>query len=420
LAGLLGGAGLATLPGRGSAAASSNPPRPEVLLTIFFSGGIDQTLSTDPKIRSQVDQRVHLPYTESEIVTIGDTRVGPLFRPLAPLVPKMAIVNGVVSGTVAHPTGIANIHQMRLTYPKFDRLGIGGHLARAMEPRPLEQVHFTKKPDNNELVPRPAGDVLVVNSGEHSMLQLLHEIAQERDVTRYTDLLDRTCKDCPGSVIANLMKAMRDKKRTVVDKVPITKDEHEVQLIGGTQGRPSVDEVFSRWEGEVPFWGSILTDIMFLIEHRLTRAIHVFLLVNWDTHDSNDKKQGMAMAGCAPALRTLVQELDRRNLSDRVGIVITSELGRHPFVNRYEGKDHFPEHPVMFMGPGVMPGQYGETDAKMVSVPVSLQTGRPGRGGRKLNLDDVGASILRWFGVGDARRLGYLGTPLDFVLPRSS
>jgi hypothetical protein len=416
LAGALGGAGASLLPRGISSAASPAPHKPEVLITICLCGGFDQTFSTDPKIRSQVDSRIYLPYTESDITTVGDTRIGPLFSPFAKWIPKLAIVNGVNSGTVAHPTGLHNILQMRRTYPTHDRLGLGGHLAQALEARPLDQVHFTHEPMVTEIMPRPGGRVLVINNSIPSILRQLHGVAQEPDLARYTKILDRACKDCPANIVDGLLKAMRGTELKAFPELPLGPEVTALLPFAG-KNAPSIDKLTDRWGYFGPVWQSIIGEAVFLVEHRLTRTIYINAHNYWDSHAENDRQQVESMAMFAPALNALLQELETRKLMDRVGIVVTSELGRHPFINRTNGKDHFPEHSVVLIGGGVRAGQYGETDSKIVSQPISFKTGRPGPDGRKPTLDDVGATLLRWFGISDTRRLGYLGTPLDFVLP---
>ena len=124
-----------------------------------------------------------------------------------------------------------------------------------------------------------------------------------------------------------------------------------------------------------------------------------------------------------PALAYFFGELARRRsrsggvLADEVGVVISSELGRFPILNDAAGKDHLPELPMVLAGPGIRPGQYGETDGRLLGTPVSPRTGRPGRSRRDFvpTLDDVGASILHWFGLEDTRSFGYDGRQLDFL-----
>ncbi len=144
---------------------------------------------------------------------------------------------------------------------------------------------------------------------------------------------------------------------------------------------------------------------------------------NWDTHYFNLQRQREAMNVCEPGLRYLLEQLDVRRgsdgraLSESAGVVLSSELGRFPILNEFQGKDHLPELPAILIGPGIRPGQYGETDRKMVATPLSARTGRPahGRGDFVPTIDDLGATLLQWFGIDDSGSLGYTGRRLDFL-----
>jgi hypothetical protein len=171
-------------------------------------------------------------------------------------------------------------------------------------------------------------------------------------------------------------------------------------------------------------WGPIVRDAMVMLSERLTTSIYILPdFSGFDTHQSNLEGQTQCMLVAVAELKHLFEELARWQtpegtpLSEEVAVIVSSELGRHPIVNEVKGKDHFPELPIMVFGPGVRPGQYGETDHQMVATPISPRTGRPSHGPRDFvpTIDDVGMSILRWFGADDTTALGYPGRPLEFL-----
>ena len=126
---------------------------------------------------------------------------------------------------------------------------------------------------------------------------------------------------------------------------------------------------------------------------------------------------GPFLAGLLDRLETTTRP-DGSRLSDEVAVIVSSELGRFPILNHSNGKDHFPELPMLLWGPGLRPGQYGQTDRRLVGTPISLQTGRPSSSARDRvpTLDDVGHTMLRWFGEEDPGSLGYPGHALEFLL----
>ena len=74
--------------------------------------------------------------------------------------------------------------------------------------------------------------------------------------------------------------------------------------------------------------------------------------------------------------------------------------------------------PFLLLGPGVAPGQYGETDQRMVSTPISVKTGKPSHSKADFvpNIDDIGATLLHLFGIEDTYAVGFDGRRLDFLL----
>src|SRR5262249_9205403 len=127
-----------------------------------------------------------------------------------------------------------------------------------------------------------------------------------------------------------------------------------------------------------------------------------------------------------PLLARFLEEAKRRStpfgsVFDNLLIVVTSELGRFPRLNDDQGKDHFPETPVLFLGRRINTGgghgaAFGATGREMEAVPLRLSDGRPvGKDGYRVQLDDVGATLLQLTGV-NPRSYGYDGRILDFLL----
>jgi hypothetical protein len=107
--------------------------------------------------------------------------------------------------------------------------------------------------------------------------------------------------------------------------------------------------------------------------------------------------------------------LDGRPLSERVVVIVGSEIGRFPRINGMQGKDHFPQVPYILYGAPFKTGAvYGATDADMIARPVSLTSGAVDSAGQKLVLDDLGTTLLAMDGARpDA--YGYTGARLRFL-----
>ena len=100
---------------------------------------------------------------------------------------------------------------------------------------------------------------------------------------------------------------------------------------------------------------------------------------------------------------------------DETGILICSEVGRFPIINKLNGKDHFPVVSAMLLGPGLQPGTFGGTDNLMSTMLISKKTGLPSRDATELTLDDLGRTLAAWYGLDAQESTNFHGDVLDFL-----
>jgi len=119
-------------------------------------------------------------------------------------------------------------------------------------------------------------------------------------------------------------------------------------------------------------------------------------LGGWDTHNANFVAVPERCDTLDKGLATLIADLSSRGLLDDTLVVLTSEFGRTPDINKNVGRDHYPKafSAVMFGG-GVKGGYtYGKTDKEGREVVEN-----------KVKIQDFNASIAY-----------ALGLPLDQVI----
>lgn len=397
-------------------------PRPRMLVQFHLGGGIDAILTTNPKIKSEVGPTIDVPYAEGAIKTYGSTRVGPLFDVLGPYVPKMAIVNGVIGATVAHKTGNIQTLHMRRVCPS-NGVGLVGTIGalRGLD-APLDDIRFigggVMSPPTEIL---STGRSLRVQSTQvdpaHGLLDRLADLAKsdERRPIVLRALADEL-RHCGADNSCMPMEAAH----ALLEKMPHEALPPLTKILDDSTLEPLNRSFYARIARQLE---GVVRDLLHVLTHRLAPATFVSI-GHFDTHSANLVGQTERMKVFAPIFRYFLDELHRRRtadgvlLADQVGIIMCSELERFPVLNQFDGKDHLPEFPVILMGPGIRPGQYGETDHNMVGTPISLSSGhassRPSDS--VPTLDDIGTTALHWFGIEDARSLGYLGRRLDFLL----
>jgi len=422
----LAGSGAAALAGaiglRPALAASGAATRPRFLVQFFLRGGFDAILTTDPKLRDQVDPGVDLPYDATQILDLGTHRIGPCFAQLREEVPAMAIVNAIDHGTVAHDYGLNNIVHMRRSYPVHHELGIGlaGHLGDLLSETPLNEAWLIGSPAGfPSFFPARKGLVMQdFQSADETLVARLSKVANgngelaSRVLGRELAACDASRTDCTSlKVVRDVLDRMRGVALPDPPKLTIALD--------STTNADLAQKAAS-------VWCNVARDSAYLLENDLTRTIYCAVPhAAFDTHQNNLPGQRRSCLVFAEGLKVFFEVLrrtstkDGRSLFDQTGFVISSELGRNPFLNSAAGKDHFPHHPVIFMGCGIQPGQYGHTDRTMGGLPISPETGKDTASHATMlpNLDDVGATIFRWFGM-DPLAAGYSGRPLEFVFRR--
>jgi hypothetical protein len=126
----------------------------------------------------------------------------------------------------------------------------------------------------------------------------------------------------------------------------------------------------------------------------------------WDTHTDNFEAHRELVSELDHVLSVLVQDLEERGLLSTTLIVLLSEFGRTPNINKDVGRDHFASAwSCAFLGCGVKGGAvYGKTDADGQRV----ADGKAGAG-------DITATIFSALGINPKKNY-YVGSrPVPLV-----
>jgi hypothetical protein len=101
-----------------------------------------------------------------------------------------------------------------------------------------------------------------------------------------------------------------------------------------------------------------------LLARRLVEAGVTYVLVDpynngdWDTHAQNFSGHRRLLPAMDRGVSALLSDLNQRGLLDEVLVVLVSEMGRAPIINRDAGRDHWTSaYSVMMAGGGLTRGQ---------------------------------------------------------------
>ena len=109
-----------------------------------------------------------------------------------------------------------------------------------------------------------------------------------------------------------------------------------------------------------------------LIARRLIEAGVPYVRVNrgwWDHHGQNFEMHQEMVPEFDHVLSVLLDDLEDRGLLEDTLVVTFSEMGRTPYINANQGRDHFSLLTTTLTGCGIKPGVvYGSTDANGVEI----------------------------------------------------
>lgn len=389
---------------------------PRYWLCIVPAGGVDAIYTTDPRTRDEVASGVDVPYKPAEIVEAGGMRLGPLFRGLRAWAPKLTIVNGVAVSTANHQTGLLQMARLRTSTTRwtpsaFEIIGahrdgqavgylsIGAQFAAAYTPsmfgEPIEGAYGPAATSLFKLLDQLAPEELA----------LAGRVAAEHaaSLARSGPLAGR---DASARAAAEQASAFLRKAATL----PPFRAEHWLQ--------PPLDAL----DGPLALMSQVQR-VLWSFEHDLVATATVFAAGAWDSHTRNAQLQARFTPYLVAILDRLFTELERRSnahgpLSEQTAVVVASEIGRFPYLNQAQGKDHYPQTSVLLYGRPFRKGTFGDTGKQLEGLPVSSSTGRAGGASpAPLRLDDLGTTALSLAGI-DPEKHGFTGRRLDFLVER--
>lgn len=147
-----------------------------------------------------------------------------------------------------------------------------------------------------------------------------------------------------------------------------------------------------------------------LMARRLVEAGVPFVSMSyggWDHHKDIKKGVEKDLPQFDKAYATLIRDLDRRGLLDTTLVMLTTEFGRTPKINKDAGRDHYPRvFSVVLAGGSIKRGHvHGSSDAT---------GGEPDES--PLTVADFSATIYSQLGIDPAKKLmSPGGRPIDIV-----
>jgi hypothetical protein len=389
---------------------ASSVTSPRFYLQIIPQGGMDAIYTTDPKTVAQVDPGIDVPFAPGAIVETSGMQLGPSFKKLAPWAARLAVVNAFHQNSANHVSGLLHTTRFKssstLEMPTLlDILGARRH-DEATGCFSIGAVMTTADS------PGYLGEPSELTFGKRPGLFEHLDASDPDDLRVLATALRREAEPLRGA------RASASEQGTASNLLATA------ELFERTASSPKfAPAAWPHALESVYHNGDDLQRALWLFENKLTRCVVVCVgEQDFDTHLSNTTYQPVISEYLGSLLDRLFSELDRRvvdhrPLSEQTAVIVGSEIGRFPRLNSSHGKDHFPQAPYLFFGKWFDTGaSYGGSGRDMATVPISLASGRPDRGGHVLRVDDIGTTLLALDGA-DPELSGYTGEHLRFLAP---
>ena len=331
------------------------------VIHIFLPGGMAQQESWDPKPYAPSEYRG--PYNPIDTKITG-VQFSELFKNMANVSDKITVLNALTHGEAAHERGVHNMFTGYRPSPALSYPSMGSVVSHEFGPRNNLPPYVCVPNQPNEF----AGSGYL--SSAYGPFGLGNDPANK----------DFTVRDL--SLPQGIDTGRYDRRRSMLDVV----DNH-FRTLEKSDALDAMDTFYQRayslissQEAREAFnlsaepdklrdeYGRNTAGQRMLLARRLVEAGVRFVSLThggWDHHDNvkdNMKNNGEPLD---IALARLISDLDERGLLDSTLVMVTSEFGRTPKINKTSGRDHWPKvFSGILAGGGIKRGfAYGRSDS---------------------------------------------------------
>lgn len=332
------------------------------LIHIFLPGGIAHQESWDPKPYAPSEYRG--PYKAIN-TNVDGIQFSENFKNLAKVADKMSIIRSMTHGEAAHERGVHNMFTGYKPSPAIQFPSFGSVISHEFGPRKNLPPYICVPNSPNEFA----------GTGYLSSMYGPFSVGSDPADLKNFKVRDLTL---PNGVDASrferrrtLLEAVDSHFRNMeqADQIDAMDSFYEkaYSLIGSEEARNAFD-LTKEDEKIKERYGKNQAGMRMLLSRRLVESgvrLVTMTYGSWDHHDKIKDNIGRQVPDFDKALATLLTDLDERGLLDSTLVMVSSEFGRTPKINRTDGRDHWPRvFSTMLAGGGIKRGfVYGSSDS---------------------------------------------------------
>ena len=335
------------------------------VIHVYLPGGMAHQESFDPKPFSPIEYRGEM----GTVKTNTGEVVSETIPKLAQIADKFAIVRSMTHGEAAHERGTHNMFTGYRPSPALIFPSFGSVISHEYGPRNNLPPYVCIPNQPNEY----AGNGYL--SSSFAPFSLGSDPASSgfkvRDLSLPSGVDDsRFARRRSALEAVNYYFAQKDKSDNV--GAMNTFYERAYSMISAPKAREAFD--ITKEDAKLrDAYGRNTAGQRLLMARRLVEAgVRMVSLTygGWDMHNQITRSMKGTMPALDQGLAMLIKDLDERGLLDSTMIMVSSEFGRTPKINRNAGRDHWPKvFSVMLAGGGVKGGLIHGTSNATASEP---------------------------------------------------
>src|SRR5437763_9690075 len=373
------------------------------IIHIFLPGGMSAQESFDPKPYAPIEYR-------GALGTLKTKLDGEVFCETLPsiagIADKLTIVRSMTHGEAAHERGTHNMFTGYRPSPAVQYPSMGSVVSHEFGPR-------------NNLPPYvcvPTMSTPYAGSGYLSSAYGPFSLGADPAAGNFTvrDLnlpegIDEKRFSKRKSMLATVDEHFRKLEKSDALDAMDSFYQRAYSLISSKQAREAFN-VAAEPDAIKEEYGKNEAGLRMLTCRRLVEAGVRFVSMvygGWDHHVNLVPQFKAQIPAFDKALATLITDLARRGMLDSTLVMVTTEFGRSPKVNKDNGRDHWPRvFSIALAGGGIKKGQiYGSSDAT---------ASEPNK--NPLSVEDLATTIYNQLGiVADKELLAPGGRPIEIV-----
>ncbi len=375
----------------------------ESLIHIFLPGGCAHQESWDPKPFAPIEYRGSLGTVDTVIPGI---KFSQYMQQTAKIADKITVVRSMTHGEAAHERGTHNMFTGYRPSPAIQYPSIGSVVSHELGSRNNLPPYVCIPGVPNEFA---GSGYLSTAHGPFSLggdpgaqgfkvrdLNMAQGITPER--------FDRR-RNMLNSVDEHFRTMERSDALTAMDSFY----QSAYSLVSSAQARAAFD-LASEPEAIRQEYGTNDAGQRMLMARRLVEGGVRFVSMTyggWDMHSNVAKGMEKSLPPFDQAYAALIRDLDRRGMLDKTLVMVTSEFGRSPKINKDAGRDHWPRvFSVAFAGGGFKRGYvHGSSD------PTGSEPDQD-----PLTVESMAATVYTQLGIRPEKKLMAPGNrPIDIV-----